>query len=499
MKRMKFLLPLLTAFIGTNAAAQTESYEYSAAKTGRAMQVVLNKAIVGESAMPCRAKTVFRYDASRIVATCVDKPGLLVVDVSEPTKPQPIEIWGYEGKLLDVYLVGDKVWMDIKGQGSSPLVLQTEAPVEPPREEAVVVVEAPRVIETPTEPKTPEATLEVEVEAAAPIRIGKVLKVDNRDIVVDFGTEDGFKKGDDVEFYSTREIQLEGERVKRDDTVAVGRIKSIDVNRAVIEVGMNEDVSIGTPARYTATDYKANHLAPPRNGDSDEISVTVRPYLALGSLGGGAIMDASWMHRFESPIAVELSISPGGFAITDQGSAAAFAGHGFVTYDARVFQVGLGLGVARFKAKDLPYELGSGDTMPETMEFGVSAGQYVRLGARDGFSLTMTTNFVVRDKQWDFGGITSELQVPLGKLLPDTWMILRGGGGLPGHIFGEMGLRTMVRGNGNTGSVFVTPLLGFGSITTPEYEDCGYRSGSQCLVDNDYGGPMVGVTVEWRP
>ncbi len=497
MRKSALMFPMMTCLVATSAAAQTATYDYIAAPSGRTMQVVSNKKVVGEAPMPCRPKTIFRYDAAHIVATCADKPGLLVVDISEPISPIPMEIWGYEGKLLDVYLVGDKVWMDIKGLGSSPLVLQTEAPIAPPEE--VVVVEEPEVIEEPAPREVQEVAVSDIEENSVPIRVGKVLKVDERDIVVDFGSNDGFKKGDDVEFYETREIQLEGERVKRDDTVAVGRIKSLEETRAVIEVGMNEDVNVGTPARYTSVDYKANYLAPPRNGGSDEILMTIRPYLALGSLGGGAIMDASWMHRFEEPMAIELSLSPMGFAITDQGSAAAFAGHAFFTYDARVFQVGLGVGVARFKASDLASEVATGEALPDTMEFGISAGQYVRLGARDGFNLTTTTNFVVRNKEWDFGGIASELQAPIGVLLPDTWMIVRGGGGLPGHIFGEIGLRTMVKGNGNKGSVFITPTLGYGNITTQEYEDCDYRPGFQCLVDNDYGGPMVGATVEWRP
>jgi hypothetical protein len=510
MRKLEILIPLMSGLISTSAAAQTPTYDYAPAPSGRAMHVLSDKKVVGEAPMPCRPKAIYRYDRMHIVSFCADKPGLLVVSIADPMKPQPIEIWSYDGKLLDVYPVGDKLWMDIKGEGSSPLVLQVETPAEVvPEALAVEIQDPPITPETSETSQTSEVAEAAEVveateateaaeEVPIPTKVGKVLKVHDRDIVVDFGTADGFKKGGVVEFYAIREIQLDGERVTRDDTIAIGKIKSVHENRSVIEVGMNEDVSVGTPARYSTVNYRPE-ATPPRNGGSDEISMTVRPYLALGALGGGAIMDLSWMHRFEQPMALELSISPIGIAITNQGNAGAFAGHGFFTYDARSFQVGLGVGAARFQAAGLPTEVANGTAVPNTMEFGVSAGQYIRLGSRDGINVTTTTNFVIRNKEWDFGGLELDVQFPMGEFLPDTWLAFRGGGGLPGHTFAEVGLRTMVQGNGNKGSVFVTPTIGYGSITTQEYDDCEFRAGFQCLEQSRYSGPMVGVTVEWRP
>ncbi len=42
--------------------------------------------MTGQAPMPCRPGRIYRYDATRIVATCDDKPGLLMPKDARSTK-----------------------------------------------------------------------------------------------------------------------------------------------------------------------------------------------------------------------------------------------------------------------------------------------------------------------------------------------------------------------------------------------------------------------------
>jgi hypothetical protein len=488
------------SFFGTLALSSVslaaEPVTYAPAPEGRALSVLEDAKVTGQAPMPCRPNRIYRYDATRIVSTCEDKPGLLVIDVAQPNTPLAVEILGYDGKLLDVYLVGNTVWIDLQGQGSIPLQLTPSTSSTKP-----AIEEKPMLVgeETPDaeEPKESIGTLTSESPKYA--AIGTVLKFENRDVFISLGTNDGFKKGDSVEFFERLDVELTNENTTKDETVALGKIKSITANRSVIEVELNQVIKEGTSVRHSREEFKPNYFNPARNPGLTEYVMTVRPFIALGALGGGAIVDASVTHRFEFPMAIQFSLSPLGLAATNEGGTGTFAAHGFVTYDARVFQVGLGAGLSRFDLDDLPSEIFVGQTIPETTAIGFSVGQFVRLGAHDGLNFTATTNFVVRNMEFDFGGMSGSLQVPMSQLLADTWFIVRGGGGVPGHVFGEVGLRTLILGNGNKGSFFITPTLGAANLTAQEYGPCDFGEAEQCRDSVDYGGPMVGATLEWRP
>lgn len=489
MRKFRAVLPLLLA--STPVFAQTT---YA---PGADHSLVVKEAadVVGEFPMPCAIDQVFEHPTQRLVTTCKDKPGLLIVDVLDPKAPRAVEIVTYQGRLKNIYWVGKDLWVDVDQQGSWPLKFEDRvAKVEQPA--------APQAVEATEEIPEPASTEDTvaDVRGALLDVVGTVLKFDGRDVVVDLGKDDGFRKGDSLEFYVLKEIELSNEVVTKEETLTLGRIRNVSPQRSVVEVSLNEDIPEGALVRLSRKEYNPNIFAPPRNPSQTEVTFTVRPYLALGTLGGGAMMDASVMRRFDAPLAVDFRLSPMGFAITNDGNAGVFAAHGFVTYDTRLFQLGLGAGAARFESDEAPYMLTPGQEEPELTKIAFSAGQYIRLGARDGLMLTVTTNFVAHNDKFDFGGMSAEFQTPISAWLPDTWLIFRGGGGLPGHGFGEVGLRTLLAGNGNSGTVFLTPTLGGAVITTERYaEDEYYNDGNRYLQTEDYGGPMVGITVEWRP
>ncbi len=481
---------LLSFAYGANAAEPANVSYVPGPKN--AVTPIVNGEPQEPAPMPCVPKKTLKATATRLVAECDDKPGLLIIDTSVATRPRPLEVRGYEGKLKQVYMVGEEVWVDIDGGGSRPLTFAEIPPVEPTEK-----AEAPKAEPKPQPVKVAPTKQPPAVTKVPPPKLGRVLTVDGRNVVIDLGKQDGFFKGDTVEFFTEGTIVFEGESVRREDTVALGLIRSVTKGRAVVEISLNVDLPPETQVRRATEEFKPNYLAPPHPSASHEVSLTVRPFLALGTIGGGAIMDASYTYRFDFPMSLDLVLSPVGFALADEGNAVGFAGHAILSYDENVFQIGLGIGAARYE-EETPYEVQVGQEVPDTMRFGFSAAQHVRLGTRDGMNLTATTNFVIQKDGFEFGGMSGSFQVPMSPFLPDTWLIMRGGGGLPGHAFGEIGVRALIAGNGSSGSVFLTPTLGGGFMSNPVYKDCDFNEG-QCRTENEYGGPMAGLTVEWRP
>jgi hypothetical protein len=91
----------------------------------------------------------------------------------------------------------------------------------------------------------------------------------------------------------------------------------------------------------------------------------------------------------------------------------------------------------------------------------------------------------------EFSSVRLIGQVPVGR---GAWLRIAGGGGSLGLGFGELALRVLLAGNGDSGSVFLTPSVG--GIHVFQDENC---LPSLCGNDDaDYAGPMVGVGMEWR-
>jgi hypothetical protein len=77
--------------------------------------------------------------------------------------------------------------------------------------------------------------------------------------------------------------------------------------------------------------------------------------------------------------------------------------------------------------------------------------------------------------------------------------LFAGGGGSAGYGYGEMGVRALLRGNGDRGSFFFTGTVGGGGVfekTSTTCEQPGSRF--SCPEPLLYAGPMLGAGGEWR-
>lgn len=458
-------------------------------------------------ALPCRGTSLVRGE-THLFITC-DDGGVAMVDLADPTDPRPTEVRRFAQPVARVFLVGGIPWAEMRTTVARPLV--------------DVAMKAPDPLEP--EPKiemAPEtAPAQTEEEPAVPFPLGRVIAGGVGEVTIDLGRSHGVARGDHIEMYAFESEDLGGgEFVEREVRQSIGTVASASENRARVTLGLNEQVTEGAHARETSLPVTGGLIAPERYGGLWEAYIMARPFLALGTLGGGAFMDGSLTYRMVAPVSFDLIVTPFGFGIAEAGDILAFAGNVFASYDTTPFQIGLGAGVS--KINTLPASP-RGDFVPDgedtNFRAGFSAAQFVRLGARDGLHLTVLNNFILYNGEFGFGGLTAEAQVPVRLFVDHAWIVARGGGGVPGQGFGEFGIRLLAVGNGGPGSLFLTPTVGggvlFGDRFTPceAYYDAATDSyfvdfdanpsgaelvSGQCREEFSYGGPLIGFGVEWR-
>jgi hypothetical protein len=285
------------------------------------------------------------------------------------------------------------------------------------------------------------------------------------------------------------------------------RIGALGLATASIAVGPPPpipSVPVENLAPAGTAQAKPSLMAPPRRGGLWEISALAGAFLNLGPFAGGATGWASVVYRFDVPIVVRAELSPFGFAVgdgrkpeppmgnsetlgTSTGSIAVAAGHLLVGLDTQFIEVAVGGGGATignsFVASGTP------------ATGGASIVEEVRFGARDGLALNVESITVAANGQFQFGSFVASVQVPLTQ---GVTLIARGGGGNVGLLFGDLGARFIVQGDGGPDTIALTGYVGGAGI---DFQSCIPNTsplvGSAC-ESTSLGGPSIGGGVEWR-
>ena len=233
---------------------------------------------------------------------------------------------------------------------------------------------------------------------------------------------------------------------------------------------------------------QGSRLFPTRQGGFGAVALTARPLLPLGTIGAGVIAHAAASWHFERPIEVGLVVEPLAGALTNDRNVGNLGVTGFVAYDHDYFALGLGLGVTTLS--ELVY---GNDGFPSNQDTALLIAQLARIGALDGLNLTIRNSFAVVDDEFDYNGTVARLQLPL----TDSINIFGGGGAAQGFAFGELGVRFRAFGTGAADTLFVDLSAGGGGVDgIIDVADCG--DGNPCRSTDSYGGPLVGVGLEYR-
>ena len=244
--------------------------------------------------------------------------------------------------------------------------------------------------------------------------------------------------------------------------------------RAMALLGRGDIAVAGDLVERTDASRSERLWLPRRAGFAWRVGFMARPFLSLGNIGGGALVD--WYARYtfaELPLSLGVELAPLAVNITGAQSVGFGGVAGSAAFSTDFFEVGLGVG-----------GLGAVATGMSGHPYGrLSILQELRLGAVDGLHLSWRSGVYVEPQApgvdqsggFQLGMGRGELCVPLTSHLS---LFGAGAFGLPGYGFGELGLRSLFFGTGAPGTLILTTSLGATFVAT--------------------GGPAVSFGMEWR-
>lgn len=429
--------------------------------------------VEGREAIQGQGETATRVDLGCDVTTWLEHKGELhfacgaqawVLRLDAPSQRRALNL---EWPVRSFFLRADVVWVELARVEARPVQpgALTMVPAQPP------MVQPPESPSTPTPSAVTPPVLDEELFVAE----GTVLETHRQEVTIDFGASKGLAVDQRVEFYELRTVELGGVTEEREVKLAVGVVTQITDTRAVITLGVNENVPIGSHARTSTKRRSRSLIAPPRAQDLVNLHLGFRPFLALSDLGFGAMSEFGATFRTHKSMAVHALLEPVVFGVASE-SRYALMGLLALTYDHRLFEVGLGLGGGALTDETCDFDANDSLTCTAQRISVMALGQVARLGAIDGAHLALRNRFILVGGDFVYGDTIGEIQFPTGKR---TWVVLKGGGGRGSWGFGEAGLRVLLRGNGGPGSLFITPGIGGAGI-------------------GQYAGPQVGLSLDWR-
>ncbi|HYQ02409.1 MAG TPA: hypothetical protein VER96_27245 [Polyangiaceae bacterium] len=427
---------------------------------------------VNESGQHCAALAEQR-EGDQLLLAC-GAAGAWEISLAAAT-PKFVRSYGFSGDVVGFFKEPDgRLWVKLRVLEARPFANAAE----PNAGAFPDVAPPPPAVAQPLPPSVAAA-----VPAPAPDtreRVGRVERVLPGEVIVTFGSSDGIKRSDHIEFAlpeaDTDEFGLTSE------VLAVGVVTNVIAHNARVRIGLNESVPVGALAVPTVAMSTGSLSAPPRVSGLWELELMMRPFVAVGELGGGALFSGSIGYRY-THLHLQAVIDPVAFAaVENNGSVAAVNAAAIASYDSQYFELGLGLGFQSINETSQILQPGT----------GLTAVQAIRFGARDGLNLSARTNLALFHSEFQFGAIVVNSQVPLTR---GYWLLLNGGGGNVGYGFGELGLRTLLAGNGLAGSKYLT--ITAGGVGVFKSGSCD-ENFSACGQDKSFGGPTLGVGGEWR-
>jgi hypothetical protein len=314
--------------------------------------------------------------------------------------------------------------------------------------------------------------------------LGQVIAVDGLDVQINLGARDGISNRARVGFGLDAARDEHSQSAEGFSPEVVGRVVEVTSSTARVRISVGEMVKVGTPARLTRAPLTGSRSAPERVTGVWEIRGILRPFLNLGAFGGGLLGEGGVGYRTRV-FHVGATLVPLGIAGADGADTmATWGGYVYAAFDSSVFSAGLGLGGQAVNDTGQRVDQGS----------GISLVQLLRLGAVDGLHLMSRTKAVVFHSLTEFSSLEMQGQIAVAN---DSWLILRGGGGVEGYGYGEVAVRALLRGNGGKDSLFLEISVGGAGLHQSFCPEEPTQPVGGCPSGN-VAGPLVGLGAEWR-
>lgn len=315
-------------------------------------------------------------------------------------------------------------------------------------------------------------------DARADDDTARAILVEGQVVTLDVGSDAGLEVGQHMAFYEYATTDLgDNELARVERIVAVGAVTATSAHRTRVRLGMNERVTVGTPARTTDAALTRSLVAPPQSASRTELTVTARLDGTVGATGGGLLLGAQLDQRVGQNVLLRVRVDPSGIvayrpADPDRDGprprppttfAAASDAVALVAYDSGMLAFGAGLGVTMTTRLDEHFTACPTCTV-EVRHLGFRPGltfaTMARFGVHDGLHVDVDTAFVAVRSRMEMSRLAVSIEVPVSRSLG---LVAAGSGGfgVVGTRLVELGARMLVRGNGDRGSVLITPRVGY--------------------------------------
>lgn len=439
------------------------------------------EAQVNERGQKCDRRAE-KTDQASVLVAC-GAAGAWEIALSEDG-PRLVRSHDFSGDVIGFFREPDgRLWVKLQVLEARPFA-QVAGSARFPEASVTPLVPGPALVQSPQDqqPK-PGAVAAAGEQAKATATVGEVLRSSPGEVVISLGSTDGVMRSDRIELSSEREDGGERAALSR-ETLAVGVVSHVSPHSAKVRLGLNERVPVGALASISRSPSSASLIAPPRVAGVWAADFMLRPFAAIGELGGGVLLGASISRRFSGNWVLRAGLEPLAWGdVEGRDALTAASGALIASYDSQYFEMGVGLGGQTVNEADIFTEPGS----------GYSAAQLVRLGARDGLSFSARTSFVLFHSELAFGDMVAHLQIPVSR---GYWLLFGGGGGTVGYGYGEFGLRALLSGNGHAGTKLLTVTAGGAAVFRSAL--CQNDFTGVCREALSYGGPMAGIGTEWR-
>lgn len=362
------------------------------------------------------------------------------------------------------------------------------------------------------------------IEVAAGLT-GKITEVHPEDAVVDLGQTSGVEKGMRFEIRSQRKVRKYNlasrsrELMPSDEVTGVVRVLQVEEGSCLVRLGRGDRARVGDKVIATSRPLTSSNWFPGYERELHRARIRLAPFVGVDTLTLGTLARAMYDYSFAFPMRVEAGFQNVGFLFGET-FGAPFQIDIIPSYDTDLFEVGLGGGYS-YSAHE--------------KKRGFTFLQKVRLGTVDGINFTMRNSFIFQEKHDDFGwdlakpstsakagaycvfdepssnefqwnGFDAAFWVPL---TDNVTMTFEGAFSQAGWGYGEVGIRTMVVGNGGDGTLVVPVSIGGGVVfdySSRSYEDLSCDPDTGKLLQSErldwniesFGGPIVSIGIDYR-
>jgi len=452
LRAMKRTLPILLLALGASTAAAQPA-----------------------SALPCAADHQVLV-GSRLHLAC--GPRLLILDLASG---QVVVDETLEEPIRGLHDAGERVFVELSG-GRARLAQPTGTPATESEEAAPAVesgaaVAPPTPIPPPPPSPQPPASSETEEEplpsppSAAVLPRGRVVSVEDDEVLIDLGRRDGIDVGQRIDLTPAGQGSewLDGENA------IVGRVEKVSEDQARVRIRWGQSTDVGAPAVLTESGEVGSRVAPPAPPRGLTMRGALLAGLPISDLGIQALVEGELTYRARRFFMARVRLRPTGVSIGQGADFGTAGGYAQIGFDHRLVGAAFGLGLERVFESEWTGSGRTGSFAPR-----VAFPTSFRVGAVDGLMVEVTTSLTIDDGELDILSVDGSAQMPLAN---GAWLQFRGGGGLATSFWhAEAVVKLALQGNGESGTTTLevgVGALGTTSGRTPEGLD---RIGPSLIV-----------------